>query len=144
MPNVRTLYTLCSFCQRADLFYGSQNQTGWKLILCIVFCQVTSPLRVFISKLAIICYHSRMNIIDWTEIFEKYKGLWVALKEDEQTVVGSGKTLREALEDANRHGHTKPIMLNVPNEVTTLVGGLWNFGTRELRPTSSARSFPSY
>ena len=36
--------------------------------------------------------------IDWTTIFEIYQGLWVALNEDEQTVVGSGKTLQEALE----------------------------------------------
>ena len=29
--------------------------------------------------------------IDWTEIYTNYKGRWVALEDDEQTVVGSGK-----------------------------------------------------
>jgi Family of unknown function (DUF5678) len=66
-----------------------------------------------------------MNTIDWTQIYEHYKGLWVALKpEDEQTVVGSGKTLREALEDAEHNGFDKPVMLNVPQEVITFVGGV--------------------
>ncbi|MDP3771749.1 MAG: DUF5678 domain-containing protein [bacterium] len=34
---------------------------------------------------------------DWTTIYKKYKGLWVALAEDEETVLGTGKTAREAL-----------------------------------------------
>ncbi|MBI2036406.1 hypothetical protein HYT17_02150 [Candidatus Microgenomates bacterium] len=34
--------------------------------------------------------------IDWTRIYKKYKGLWVALKSDEKTVVASGKTAKEA------------------------------------------------
>jgi Family of unknown function (DUF5678) len=63
-----------------------------------------------------------MKLNDWTKIFQDYKGLWVALKDDEQTVVGSGRTLRDALEDANRKGYAQPIMLNVPEEVITFVG----------------------
>jgi hypothetical protein len=35
--------------------------------------------------------------IDWTQIYQKYKGLWVALKDDEKTVVGSGESPQEAL-----------------------------------------------
>jgi hypothetical protein len=56
--------------------------------------------------------------IDWTPLFEKYKGLWVALKEDEQTVVGSGKTLQEALEEASKHGYDEPIVTRMPNALT--------------------------
>ena len=64
-----------------------------------------------------------MNTINWTHIFEDYKGLWVALNpDDEQTVVGSGKTLRVAMEDAARNGYAKPLMLDVPEEVVTFVG----------------------
>jgi predicted RNase H-like HicB family nuclease len=38
--------------------------------------------------------------IDWSKIYKKYKGLWVALKNDEKTVVASGKTAKEALNTA--------------------------------------------
>jgi hypothetical protein len=66
-----------------------------------------------------------MNSIDWTHIYEDYKGLWVALKpEDEQTVVGSGTSLREALDDAARNGYARPVMINVLEEVVTFVGAV--------------------
>ena len=51
-----------------------------------------------------------MKLIDWTRLFQEYRGQWVALMEDEQTVVGSGKTLREALDNADRNGHAQPGM----------------------------------
>lgn len=40
--------------------------------------------------------------IDWTHIYKKYKGLWVALKDDEVTVISSGKTLDEAAQKAEK------------------------------------------
>lgn len=39
---------------------------------------------------------------DWTKIYKRYKGFWVALDNDEKTVLGSGKTAREALERAQK------------------------------------------
>jgi hypothetical protein len=60
--------------------------------------------------------------IDWTPIFEKYKGLWVALKDDEQTVVGSGKTLQEALAEASKNGYDEPIVTRMPNDLTYVIG----------------------
>jgi hypothetical protein len=60
--------------------------------------------------------------IDWTIISEEYKGLWVALKEDEQTVVGSGKTLEEALEEASNNGYDEPIVTRMPNDLTYFIG----------------------
>ena len=62
--------------------------------------------------------------IDWTKIYEKYKGLWVALKDDEQTVISSGKTLREAIEKAQEHGFQNPIMHRVPSQLIPYVGGI--------------------
>jgi Family of unknown function (DUF5678) len=59
--------------------------------------------------------------IDWTPIFEKHKGLWVALKDDEQTVVGSGKTLQEALAEASKHGYDEPIVTRMPQELMTFI-----------------------
>ena len=60
--------------------------------------------------------------IDWTPIFEKYKGLWVALKEDEQTVVGSGNSAREALDQARENGCEEPILTRMPEELIPFVG----------------------
>ena len=60
--------------------------------------------------------------IDWTEIFEKYKGLWVALEKDEETVIASGKTAKEALEEAHKKGYEKPILARMPEELVAYVG----------------------
>ena len=60
--------------------------------------------------------------IDWTKIYEKYRGLWVALLEDEETVVASGKTAREAWEEAQKKGYKKPILTRMPEEITAYVG----------------------
>ena len=63
-----------------------------------------------------------MAAIDWTPIFKKYKGKWVALKDDEETVVGMGDTVEMALEDAKKKGYEKPILFRVPIEVIPYVG----------------------
>ena len=60
--------------------------------------------------------------IDWTKIYEEYKGLWVALKDDELTVVASGKTAKEAWEKAQAKGYKKPILTRMPEKLVTYVG----------------------
>jgi hypothetical protein len=60
--------------------------------------------------------------IDWTKIYKKYRGLWVALLDDEQTVVGSGKTAKEAWERAQGQGYKKPILTRMPEKLVTYVG----------------------
>ncbi|OGY24951.1 MAG: hypothetical protein A2Y57_02395 [Candidatus Woykebacteria bacterium RBG_13_40_7b] len=64
-----------------------------------------------------------MTAIDWSPIFKKYKGKWVALKDDEETVVGVGDTLDKALEGAKKKGYENPILFKVPIEVLPYVGG---------------------
>ena len=59
--------------------------------------------------------------IDWTTIYEEYKGFWVALKDDEQTVVGSGKTLQAALGEASKNGYDEPIVTRMPRELLPFV-----------------------
>ena len=59
---------------------------------------------------------------DWTKIYEKYRGSWVALAEDEETVVGSGRTAKEAWGDAQRKGYAKPILTRMPEKLATYVG----------------------
>jgi hypothetical protein len=60
--------------------------------------------------------------IDWTELYSKYKGFWVALKDDEVTVVGVGKTPEEALENAKKKGYLDPYITRVPEEIVSYVG----------------------
>lgn len=61
--------------------------------------------------------------IDWTNICKKYKGLWVGLKDDEKTVVASGKTVRDVMEKAQKKGYPKPILFRVPIKIIPYVGG---------------------
>ena len=60
--------------------------------------------------------------IDLTNIYQKYKGLWVALKDDEQTVVACGKTAKEAWDNAQLKGHMKPTLTRMPYELVTYIG----------------------
>lgn len=60
---------------------------------------------------------------DWTKICKKYKGLWVGLKEDETTVIASGKTVREVMEKTKHKGYLKPILFRVPTRIIPYVGG---------------------
>lgn len=60
--------------------------------------------------------------IDWTHIYKKYKGLWVALQDDEVTVISSGKTLDDTSKKAEDKGFKNPIYFKVPKELTYFVG----------------------
>ena len=60
--------------------------------------------------------------IDWTHIYKKYKGLWIALKDDEITVISSGKTLKETAKRAEEKGFNEPIFFKVPQKLTYFVG----------------------
>lgn len=64
-----------------------------------------------------------MAAIDWTRICKKYKGLWVALLDDQKTVVGSGTTIPKALAQARKKGHTDPIVMRVPTRILPFIGG---------------------
>lgn len=60
--------------------------------------------------------------IDWTNIYKKYKGLWVALKDDEVTVISSGKSLEETAKKAEKKGFKKPIFYFVPEKMMYFAG----------------------
>ena len=61
---------------------------------------------------------------DRTKMFNKYKGLWVALADDRDTVVGSGKTLKEAMNQAFKKGYRSPVLSRMPKTLDTYVGVL--------------------
>lgn len=63
--------------------------------------------------------------IDWTAICKKYKGLWVGLKDDEKTVVASGKSVKEVMGKAKTKGYKTPILFHVPTKILPYVGGLY-------------------
>ena len=64
-------------------------------------------------------------VIDWTDIYKKYKGLWVALKDDKKTVVASGKTVKQVMDRAQEKGYALPILFRVPTKVIPYVGSFW-------------------
>jgi hypothetical protein len=61
---------------------------------------------------------------DWTKLYKKYKGLWVALARDEVTVLAAHKTARAALEKARKNGYERPILACVPEDLKAFVGAL--------------------
>ncbi len=63
-----------------------------------------------------------MQAIDWSPIYKKYKGKWVALDQDEQTVLASGKTAKQAWDKARKKGFQKPILTRMPAQLIPYVG----------------------
>ena len=63
-----------------------------------------------------------MAAIDLTDIYKKYKGKWVALAEDEQTVLESGEKATTVYEKAKARGYKKPILMKIPKEIIPYVG----------------------
>ena len=61
-------------------------------------------------------------LINWTKIYKKYKGLWVAMADDEITVLGSGKTVDEAVFQAKKRSNKMPYLMRVPEKMITYVG----------------------
>jgi hypothetical protein len=58
---------------------------------------------------------------DWTHLFEKYRGKWVALAEDEITVLAAADTAKEAYADALKRT-TLPILHQVPETLDLFAG----------------------
>ncbi|HEY4526244.1 MAG TPA: DUF5678 domain-containing protein [Candidatus Paceibacterota bacterium] len=58
---------------------------------------------------------------DLTPIYKKYKGLWVATLKD-WSVVGSGKTLKEARQEAEHKGYSETYAMYVPEKTLNFVG----------------------
>lgn len=59
---------------------------------------------------------------DWTDLYHKYRGQWVALRSDEKTVVGSGKTAKQAFDKAIAKGVVEPILTRLPDRLVPYVG----------------------
>lgn len=63
-----------------------------------------------------------MAATNWVNLYNKYKGLWVALKDDEKTVIASGKKLSEAADNAQKKGFKNPIFMQIPQKASYFIG----------------------
>ncbi len=61
---------------------------------------------------------------DWSELYRKYKGMWVALSDDEVTVLGVGNTVKEAIEKAKKKSNETPFLTRMPETLDAYVGVL--------------------
>jgi hypothetical protein len=59
---------------------------------------------------------------DWRKLYQQYRGQWVALKHDEETVLASGRSLKEVAEKAKALGYAKPILTRMPDDLSYFVG----------------------
>jgi len=55
------------------------------------------------------------------KLLAPYKGKWVTLTQDEKKVLGSGKTIDEALKAAEKKGELMPVLVKVPDETTSTI-----------------------
>ena len=60
----------------------------------------------------------------WTEISEKYKGLWIALDEKETNVIASSDSAKTVYTEARKKGVDVPVLFKVPDEIVAYVGVL--------------------
>ncbi len=60
--------------------------------------------------------------INWTHLYKKYKGKWLALKHDEKSVVSFGETAKEAFSKAQKKGYQSPILAQMPDHIVSYVG----------------------
>jgi uncharacterized protein DUF5678 len=59
---------------------------------------------------------------DWTNLFKRYKGQWVALADDETTVIAAAATAKEVLRSSVAKGTPDPLLYRVPDTLETFVG----------------------
>jgi len=62
-----------------------------------------------------------MKPIDLTQVYKQYKGLWVALVNDNQ-VISADKSVRKVVAAAKKKGYEKPLLFKVPNNNLPFVG----------------------
>jgi hypothetical protein len=65
-----------------------------------------------------------MTAKNWTKLFKDYKGQWVALKDDETTVISSGAKLADVIRVAENKGYQKPILAKIPKKDMVYIGSV--------------------
>ena len=62
-----------------------------------------------------------MKPIDLSQVYQKYKGLWVALVNDTE-VVSADKSVRKVVEQAKKKGYDNPLLFKVPKNDLPFIG----------------------
>ena len=66
-----------------------------------------------------------LKSIDHTAIFRRYHGRWVILDASRESVLTTGKTLKQALATFHAHGTKEPFsVLKVPSKLAPFVGSV--------------------
>ena len=60
--------------------------------------------------------------IDWTGIYKQYQGMWVALADDEVTVLAADPDALTALRNGRQAGKGEPTLHRVPEKVISFAG----------------------
>jgi uncharacterized protein DUF5678 len=63
-----------------------------------------------------------LEVKDWSLLFANYRGQWVALADDEVTVVAAAPTAKGALDASASKGVPSPLLYRVPDTLDTFVG----------------------
>ena len=66
--------------------------------------------------------HELSHTKDWSQLFANYRGQWVALADDEVTVLAAAATAKEAFAASAARGLPEPILYRVPDSLDTFVG----------------------
>ena len=66
--------------------------------------------------------HHQTQTKDWSLLFATYRGQWVALADDEVTVLAAAPTAKDALAASAAKGSPDPILYRVPDNLDTFVG----------------------
>jgi len=77
------------------------------------------------QKVYRLCYNLFMGLGNsniWIENLQKYRGKWVALDEDEKTVVASDEKAKNAYNSAVKEGVKLPILFKVPSVLAPYIG----------------------
>ena len=62
-----------------------------------------------------------MKAIDLSKVYNKYKGLWVALINDTK-VISADKSVRKVVEEAKKKGYDQPLLFKIPKNDLPFVG----------------------
>lgn len=60
--------------------------------------------------------------VNLTNIYKRYKGLWVALNKPLARVLSSGRDAKEVYNQTTRKGYKEPVMFKVPTKNISYIG----------------------
>lgn len=59
--------------------------------------------------------------MDFTKLYQQYKGLWVALSKDEKKVIAKGKDVKLVVKRSRAQGIDTPYLFKVPTKMISYV-----------------------